>query len=277
MISFAPIPTATTPTAPAGAGSVLAAANTTAAVATTMAVILPVYKAAHEIDDIVARLVAFAATVPHFTFLLVNDGSPDDTGARLLAAVARANHPRVQSTGYAVNRGKGAAIAHGFVHAAQQSGYLTFLDGDLPYALDDLHTIYNALATADVAIGCRRHENQIHGAPRRRHLIGRCFNIGVRLGFGFSHQDTQAGLKGFRREAAARIFGAMTTAGFSFDVEALFLAHRQSWRIVEVPVHLQPSHSFETRPARLAKIAVRMAWDVIRIRSNALRGRYERR
>lgn len=240
-----------------------------------MSVILPVYNAAGYIGGTVSRVVAFADTAPHYSFYFINDGSPDATGTQLRAAVARHAHPRVQALDLAVNRGKGGAVAHGFAHASPKAEYLAFLDGDLPYAFTDLDSLYAALADADVAIGSRRHGKQVHGAPRRRHLIGRLFNLGVRLGFGFRYQDTQAGLKAFRREAARRIFNRLTTSGFSFDVEVLFLARRQGWRIVEVPVHLLPRHAFETRPLRLVRIALRMAWDVVRIRTNALLGHYD--
>ena len=273
MISFPPIPPAASRAAKAHPGDQTGIKTAGA----TMAVILPIYKAAGHIDEVVDRVVAFAETAPNYSFYFVNDGSPDATGAQLQAAVTRCAHPRVHELDLTANRGKGGAVAYGFAHAAPEAQYLAFLDGDLPYAFTDLDTLYAALAHADIAIGSRRHENQIHGAPRRRHLIGRLFNIGVRLGFGFSYQDTQAGLKAFRREAARRIFGLMTTTGFSFDVEVLFLARRQGWRVVEEPVHLQPGHAFETRPLRLVRIALRMAWDVVRIRSNALLGRYDPR
>jgi glycosyltransferase involved in cell wall biosynthesis len=242
-----------------------------------MAVVLPVYNAAGHIDEIVDRVAAFALTSPHYHFYFVNDGSSDSTGPRLRAALNRWGHPRVMGFDLATNLGKGAAVGHGFARAVAEAEYLAFLDGDLPYALTDLHALHTALAHADVAIGCRQHPAQVHRAPLRRHLLGRVFNASVRLGFGFPYHDTQAGLKAFRRAAARSIFANMATAGFSFDVEMLFLARRQGWRIVEVPVHLQSGHAFETRPLRLARISLHMAWDVLRIRTNALLGRYDPR
>jgi glycosyltransferase involved in cell wall biosynthesis len=242
-----------------------------------MAVVLPTYNAAGHVDEIVERVVGFAETDPNYTFCFVNDGSRDTTGAQLLAAVERWAHPRVKVINLPINLGKGAAVGIGFACAVAEAEYLAFLDGDLPYAFADLDSLYAALANADVAIGSRQLAKQAFRAPRRRHLIGRLFNLGVRLGFGFSYQDTQAGLKAFRRGAAQRIFSQMTTTGFSFDVELLFIARSQGWRVAEVPVHLQTGHAFETRPLRLLRIALRMAWDIVRIRSNALRGRYDPR
>jgi dolichyl-phosphate beta-glucosyltransferase len=66
--------------------------------------------------------------------------------------------------------------------------------------------------------------------------MGRVFNALVRAVALPGVTDTQCGFKGFRRDAARRIFAAQTIDGFGFDVEALYLARTLGYRIVELPV-----------------------------------------
>ena len=66
--------------------------------------------------------------------------------------------------------------------------------------------------------------------------MGRFFNFIVRLLVIKDLLDTQAGLKGFRREAATEIFKRTTLKRFSFDVEVLFIAKREGMKIAEIPV-----------------------------------------
>jgi dolichyl-phosphate beta-glucosyltransferase len=59
-----------------------------------------------------------------------------------------------------------------------------------------------------------------------RHLLSRLFNLLVMGWLGLKVRDCQAGLKGFRREAADLIFPRLRLDGFAFDVEVLYIAKR---------------------------------------------------
>jgi hypothetical protein len=66
--------------------------------------------------------------------------------------------------------------------------------------------------------------------------MGRIFNRLVRFLLLPGVKDTQCGFKLFTARAAEEAFGACRLDGFSFDVEALFVARRRGLRIAEVPV-----------------------------------------
>ena len=72
----------------------------------------------------------------------------------------------------------------------------------------------------------------------RRHRGGIAFNTLVRLLFGLTTRDTQSGLKGFSRSAAARIFQQLYTDGFLFDIEIFIRSRALGIPVVEVPVQL---------------------------------------
>jgi dolichyl-phosphate beta-glucosyltransferase len=93
----------------------------------------------------------------------------------------------------------------------------------------------------------------------------------VRLVLGLRLHDTQCGFKLFDREKSQSIFERQILSGFAFDPELLFLAQRYGLRIREVPVRW--SHS-EGSKIRLFRDSSRMFVDLLRIRWNALTGRY---
>jgi len=66
---------------------------------------------------------------------------------------------------------------------------------------------------------------------------GWLFNTLVRLLAVRGFQDTQAGFKCFKREAAREMFPYQTMDGWGFDVEILFIAQKCGYRIVEVPIN----------------------------------------
>jgi hypothetical protein len=66
---------------------------------------------------------------------------------------------------------------------------------------------------------------------------GRVFNwLVARVGL-HGVADSQCGFKAFTAQAAGRLFDALSTPGFGFDVELLLLARATGFRIVEVPVN----------------------------------------
>ena len=72
----------------------------------------------------------------------------------------------------------------------------------------------------------------------RRHRGGIAFNRLVRLLFGLTTRDTQSGLKGFSRSAAAQIFQQLYTDGFLFDIEIFIRSRALGIPVTEVPVQL---------------------------------------
>jgi dolichyl-phosphate beta-glucosyltransferase len=135
----------------------------------------------------------------------------------------------------------------------------------------------------DIAIGSREGLGaQRINEPGYRHLMGRVFNLLVRLVAVGGFQDTQCGFKCFRREAAQDLFqrvqlygaeaglakGGMVTG---FDVEVLFLALKRGYKVKEVPVQWHYGANTKVNPLL---DSARMFMDVLRVRLNDWRGKY---
>lgn len=211
--------------------------------------------------------------------IIADDGSSDDT-----LAVARSFTPRTVS--YRVlalpHRGKAATVRTGVLAARGKT--ILFTDADLSTPIEYAHRLLTALeAGADVAIGSREGEGATRvREPRYRHIMGRAFNLIVRLLVVPGINDTQCGFKAFRHEAAKDLFrrarlhvddktvrGARVTG---FDVEILHLAQRRGYTIAEVPVYWQHVSGSKVQPIR---DSFRMAVDVAKVRLNASLGRYD--
>lgn len=213
--------------------------------------------------------------------IVVDDGSTDNT-AQAVEQFAAAN-PTVRLIRNE-HRGKAYAVRTGMLAASGQ--YVLFMDADgatpiseLDKLLPHLERDYDVVIASREGVGARRYDE-----PWYRHLMGRVFNFIVRSLAVPGIQDTQCGFKTFRRKAAHDLFGNMqlysTAAGpvqgavvTAFDVEILFLARKWGYSIAEVPVHWRYGADSKVNPI---KDSWRNLRDVLRVRWNELRGRYQR-
>ena len=234
-----------------------------------LTVIVPAHNEEQRLGPSLERIVAWAsAREPRPEILVVESGSTDGTGALAKQFAARHSCVRVIHA----PSGKGRAIADGV--AAATGDVLYMCDADLSMPIEDADRLLQPVLdrACDIAIGSREGRGaQRVGEPEYRHVMGRVFNFVVKLAAVPGIDDTQCGFKCFRAEAVRPIFQQLTIMGFAFDVELLFLARRAGLKILVVPIVWHFDGDTRVRPGRDALLMFR---DVMRIRLNALRGRY---
>ena len=249
-----------------------------------VSVVLPAYNEARSIAASLRSLVTFldAATSSQgpwssWEVVLADDGSRDGT-----AEVARSALPgdaRVRVLEPSGHLGKGAAVRRGVLEAS--GSFILVTDVDLSYGLADLSAAVAALrAGADVVTGDRRHPGSrmdlalsALGHVVRRQAISYGFNLAVRLLFGLACRDTQCGLKGYRREAAARLMTRLRTNGFLADVEIFIIAERLGLKVATIPVHLTYLSGDST--VHVVRQAPRVLAEALRIKAAQLKRRYD--
>lgn len=203
--------------------------------------------------------------------IAVDDGSRDGTSA--LVRRLSSEIPELRLIRLPQNCGKGYAVRTGVVNARGRLVLFADADGATPIA--EVERLEAALdAGADLAIGSRAlaaDDVRVKARGYRR-LIGRTFHLLVELLAVRGYRDTQCGFKLFRAAAAHDLFTRLRMDRFSFDVELLLMAGRRGWKVAEVPVN------WEHRPGsrvNLVTDSARMAADLVVIRGNLLRGRYD--
>jgi glycosyltransferase involved in cell wall biosynthesis len=202
--------------------------------------------------------------------LVVDDGSRDNT----LEIVQRfaVRDPAVRILRNPGNHGKGYSVRHGMLEA--RGKVLLFTDADLSSPISEAGKLFAALASgSDIAIGSRWLDPslQFQRQSLKRQALSRVYNLFLRMILLFPYQDTQCGFKAFTREAAAEIFPRQRIMRWGFDPEILYLAHWLRLSVAEVPVAW--GHE-EGSQLHVWRDGARMAWDALRIRGYALRGRY---
>jgi dolichyl-phosphate beta-glucosyltransferase len=206
----------------------------------------------------------------HAEVIVVDDGSRDATSTVVRAAIAQ--DPRIRLIRLPRNRGKGYAVRVGVLSAVGR--HVLFSDADGATPLSEVERLIAALKRgADIAIGSR--EQRTAGVQVRarlgRRIAGRLFHQIVKFTGVSEISDTQCGFKLFPADVAADLFPRLRLDGYAFDVELLLVAQRRGLRIAEVPVNWthQPGSKIN-----VVTDGLRMAYDVLRVRSYAMRGVY---
>jgi len=235
-----------------------------------VSIVVPAYNEAQRIGESIKKIDAFVRASPlSFELIVVDDGSRDDTAA----TVSKSQTKGLRLVRNEQNHGKGYTVRQGVLAASGE--YVLFTDADLSAPIEELNKLLAVALKdgADVVIGSRAVDRTFieKHQSRFRELGGIIFNKMVRLLLGLKLHDTQCGFKLFHRQKSRRIFELQTTQGFGFDAELLFLAARNGLKIRETPVRWSHSEGSKVNPVR---DGLRMFSDLVRIRWNAIIGRY---
>ncbi len=234
-----------------------------------LSIIIPAYNEATRLPASLEKIHAFLQTQSYDAeIVVVENGSTDDTFTLAQALQARVPnlavvHEDRRGKGWAVRRGM--QIAHG--------EYRFLCDADLSMPIDEIPRFFPPLlADAPVAIASREAPGAVrYDEPEYRHIIGRVFNWIVRLLVLPGLQDTQCGFKCFRADVVEQVFPLITISGWTFDVEALFIARRLGYTVKEIPI---PWYYNPHSNIRVLRDSLQMGTDLLKIRWNALTGKY---
>lgn len=235
-----------------------------------LSIIIPAYNEEQRLPRSLDKIAAFIATQTEpVEVLVVENGSRDRTTA--IAEEYEAHYPYIRVLHS--EKGKGAAVRAGML--AGRGRYLFMCDSDLSMPITEVTKFLPPqIADYDIAIGSREGPGaHRYGEPSYRHLMGRVFNLMIRVLAIPRLQDTQCGFKSFRRDVAQEVFACLTMTGWSFDVEALFIALRRGYKVIPVPIDWYFDADSRVKPLQ---DTWRMFRDVLKIRIKGLRGAYER-
>lgn len=222
-------------------------------------VVVPTYNEARNLEALAVRLLS----VPEQALLVVDDNSPDGTGA-IADELARRTLGRVSVLHRAGKQGLGSAYIAGFREAlARGADYIVQMDADFSHDPSDVGRLVEAARSADVAIGSRyTRGGSTENWPRQRWLISRGGSWYTQAILGLRVVDPTAGFKCFRREALARLdLSRIQAKGFGFQVEMNWLCQQNGLRLVEVPIRFADRRLGESKMSKAILLeAVVLAW-----------------
>lgn len=173
--------------------------------------------------------------------LLVQDGRSAQISEQDIAYLQQ-SLPNFKHIHYPENKGKGYAIRQGVKNA--KGDLVIYTDIDFPYTTGSIREIYDTLNTGscDLAVGVKDDVYYKHTNAARK-FISKTLRGMIRTFFSIPVDDTQCGLKGFRKDLKP-VFTSTTINRYLFDLEFIRNAHKQGYSIQAVPVKLNEGVQF---------------------------------
>ncbi|MBD0324463.1 MAG: polyprenol monophosphomannose synthase [Aldersonia sp.] len=200
-------------------------------------VIIPTYNECENLPKIIGRL---QAALPDVHALVVDDGSPDGTGAVADRLAADDGQGRIAVMHRTEKNGLGAAYIAGFRWGLERDyQVLVEMDADGSHAPEQLHRLLEQVAAgADLAIGSRYVPGgAVVNWPKRREWLSRGGNVYSRLALGVGVKDITGGYRAYRREALEKLdLDGIESHGYCFQVDLAWRLIRGGAKVVEVPI-----------------------------------------
>jgi dolichol-phosphate mannosyltransferase len=233
-------------------------------------VVLPTYDEAQNLRGI-SRAILDA--LPGARLLVVDDASPDGTGA--LAEELAAADEHIEVLHRAGKEGLGKAYIDGFERALRRgAGRVVQMDADWSHSPAYLPLLMAALdGGADLVIGSRyARGGGVRDWGLLRRVVSRGGSMFARLVLRLGPHDLTGGFKAWRRETLEAIdWGRVHSGGYVFQIEMTYLASRAGAKVVEVPIVFKDR---EVGTSKMSKsIIVEALLVVLQLRWDELRGR----
>jgi dolichol-phosphate mannosyltransferase len=233
-------------------------------------VIIPTYNERNNLRQIVPLVLA---QDPRLEILVVDDNSPDGTGAA--ADEMAGQEPRLHVVHRSGKLGLGTAYLDGFKWALERAyDYVFEMDADFSHDPKHLPQFLEAIRDADLVLGSRYLGGRVTVVnwPMGRLLLSYSANVYARVVTGLKLCDATGGFKCFRRKVLESVdLAAVRSNGYAFQIEMSFRAARKGFRIVEIPiVFVDRTDGTSKMSGTIVREAVWMVW---RLRLMAMVGR----
>jgi dolichol-phosphate mannosyltransferase len=238
-------------------------------------VVLPTYDEAENLPGIAA---AILEALPAATLLVVDDGSPDGTGA--IAEELASRDPRIRVRHRPGKAGLGRAYLDGFAIAiAGGASAVVQMDADWSHDPRALPSLLAPIAsgTADLVIGSRYvRGGRVEDWGLGRRIISRLGSAFARIVLSLRPHDLTGGFKAWRATTLGAInFDGIHAGGYVFQIEMTHRATRAGARVAEVPITFRDRQVGRSKMSR--RIIVEALLVVVRLRAEEIAAAWRRR
>ncbi len=197
-------------------------------------VIVPTY---NEIENLPLILDRICAAAPEVDVLVVDDNSPDGTGALADHRAAADDHLHVLHR--TAKNGLGKAYIAGFQWGLER-GYDTLveMDADGSHAPENLPRILAATSVGDLVIGSRYVAGgHVVNWPLRRMVLSKAANLYARLALGVGLHDITAGYRAYKAGVLRALpLDTIESHGYCFQVDLAWRTVQEGFIVIEVPI-----------------------------------------
>lgn len=208
-----------------------------------VSILVPVYNIERNIERNINILIEkISPFISNFEIIISDDGS-EDNSKNVIEKICGENK-NIVGVYSKENHGKGNALKRACEIA--NGKYIIFCDGDMEIDPSQLENFFDIMhkENADIVIGSKRHKNSVVNYSNVRKLISFVYFMFVKIFFHLPIQDTQTGLKLFKREAIINVFPRILVKAFAYDLEVLVACNSNGNKIVSAPVIVNPNRHF---------------------------------
>ena len=201
-------------------------------------VIIPTY---NEIENIESIISAVLGQNQQINMLIVDDGSPDGTGARVKELQAQ-HGARLHIIERSGKQGLGTAYIRGFKYALEQ-GYdlIMEMDADFSHDPNDVPRLIEACQQSPdtgMVVGSRYVKGGgFKNWSKYRLMLSFGASLYTRMITGMPVKDPTAGFVIYKNEVLTKMdLDKIEFVGYAFQIEMKYYCHRLGYKIVEIPI-----------------------------------------
>ena len=190
----------------------------------------------NEVDNLRGLIPELLSLAPTANILVIDDNSPDGTGA--LVAEIEKRDDRVRLLSRPGKQGLGTATLAGFRYAIEHNyELLVNMDADFSHGPKYVPLLIAEAADYDVVIASRYMPGGgVAGWNFRRKLMSQTINFWARFWLGLKTADNSGSFRCFRVARLAEVDWDLTLArGYAFQEEILYRCRQVGCRMTEVP------------------------------------------
>ena len=228
-----------------------------------LSVIVPAYKQEKTIQKDLRRIIKVLDDIRYnYELICVVDGFVDKTFSK----AKRLDFKKLKVIGYRHNHGKGYAIRYGIVRS--KGNLIAFIDAGMDLDPNGLSMLLEHFEwyNADIIVASKRHPVSKVDYPWQRKILSFGYQMLVKVLFGLTIRDSQAGMKFFKRKVLVDVLPRLMVKKYAFDIEMLAVAYRLGYRrIFEAPINLKWTEGNSVISKSLWKSIYNMMVDTIAV------------
>jgi dolichyl-phosphate beta-glucosyltransferase len=237
-----------------------------------LSVIIPAYNEEKRLQKTLEDIYSYLKGQEYDSEVIVADGGSTDRTPDIVKE-KMASMKNLQLLQMKNSGGKGGAVKGGILKA--QGKFRIFTDADNSTSIDQVEKMWPEFSAGyDVVIGSRDIKGAVLDPPQpwlRNIILGNGFKLFRKMVVGLWRlEDTQCGFKGFKAEAAEKVFPFMKIRGFAFDPEILILSKKFGYKIKEIPIHWKNDLDSKVD----FKSMLKMAGDMLKVKWYIITGTY---